>query len=103
MVAPTTGPRTTPSRTAMRAGRAREVGAHLGEFDAAAAAAPGALDTTRSSAGSPRTTKLRMLTMPTCGVLSCVGGSIATHIWPPNMRGYMSVKRNSAPASSVSK
>ena len=28
------------------------------------------------------------------GDCSCVGGSIATHIRPPNMRGYMSVNRN---------
>ena len=63
----------------------------------------GAFDTTFSSAFSPRIEKSRRLIRPACGALSAVGGSITTHIFPPTMRGYTSVKRNSAPASLVSK
>ena len=51
MVAPITGPRTTPSRTAMRAGHAGEIAAHSRELARRPALGPGAPDTTRSSAG----------------------------------------------------
>ncbi len=66
-VAPTNGPRTMPSRIDILPVE-RVKSARISENSTLPRPAPpGAFDTTRSSAGSPRTTKLRMNKVPTCG------------------------------------
>src|ERR1039458_5023641 len=76
MVAPTTGPRTTPSRTAMRPGT-RVNSQCISENCTPPDTWPGAPATTRSNPGSPRTTKLRIYRVPSCGGGFRGGGGIA--------------------------